>query len=166
MGLEPHGGVTAWLALSPSSRESGCMTMMPGSGKGGIRDHTDTFGEDNILTRGQEVNVDDTEYGVDLLLRPGQMSLHNRRVVHSSQPNNSGDRRIGVVIQSYLPPHVKQVKGEGLVQWARGSTIPSHHTSLSRPLGDMNEEDVARRDHVNAVWSEILYDNAEQKRDL
>ena len=166
MGLEPHDGVTAWLALSPSNAESGCMTMLPGSDRDGIRHHTDTFGEDNILTRGQEIEVGMDAGGVDLVLRPGQMSLHNRRVVHSSQPNNSADRRIGVVIQSYLPHHVHQVFGEGFVQWARGASAPSHHTVLRRPSGDMNPNDIASRNHVNAAWSDILYDNADQKRDL
>ena len=57
MGLEPHDGVTAWLALSLSNAQSGCMTMLPRSGHGGIRRHTDTFADDNILTRGQEADV-------------------------------------------------------------------------------------------------------------
>jgi non-haem Fe2+, alpha-ketoglutarate-dependent halogenase len=166
MGLEPHDGVTAWLALSPSNRTSGCMTMLPGSGHGGIRHHTDTFADDNILTRGQEAHVNEGEKGVDLILRPGQMSFHDRNVVHSSQPNIGDDRRIGVVIQSYLPPNVRQVKGEGFVQWARGADVPPHHTVLHRPTGDMMPDDVASREHVNAAWSEILYEGATQKRDL
>ena len=29
MGLEPHVGITAWLALSKSDDESGCMQMIP-----------------------------------------------------------------------------------------------------------------------------------------
>ncbi|MBT3557390.1 MAG: phytanoyl-CoA dioxygenase [Rhodospirillales bacterium] len=166
MGLVPHDGVTAWLALSPSNQESGCMTMLPGSGHGGIRDHNDTFGENNILTRGQEVDVAQDEGAIDLVLRPGQMSFHDREVVHSSKPNISDDRRIGIVIQSYLPPNVHQVKGEGFVQWARGAPVPAQHTALNRPQSDLDEAGVDERDHVNAAWSEILYDNATQKRDL
>ncbi|MGB1752673.1 MAG: phytanoyl-CoA dioxygenase family protein, partial [Paracoccaceae bacterium] len=58
MGLEPHIGITAWVALTEANDENGCMQMIPGS-HGEIRDHNDTFGEENILTRGQEVeNVD------------------------------------------------------------------------------------------------------------
>ena len=142
------------------------MTMLPGSGHGGIRDHNDTFGENNILTRGQEVDVAQDEGAIDLVLRPGQMSFHDREVVHSSKPNISDDRRIGIVIQSYLPPNVHQVKGEGFVQWARGAPVPAQHTALNRPQSDLDEAGVDERDHVNAAWSEILYDNATQKRDL
>ncbi len=166
MGLEPHDGTTAWLALSPSNAESGCMSMLPGSWKNGILTHTDTFGDDNILTRGQEIDVGETDNGVDLVLRPGQMSLHNRRIVHSSQPNRSDDRRIGIVIQSYLPPHVRQEGGEGFVQWGRGEPVPPHHTALKRASGDMMPDDIVMRDRVNAEWAKILYDNADQKRDL
>ena len=44
MGLEPHVGVTAWLALSPSIAESGCMRMIPGSHRDELHEHIDTFG--------------------------------------------------------------------------------------------------------------------------
>ena len=142
------------------------MSMLPGSGNDGIVDHTDTFEGDNILTRGQKIDIDDDAKAIDLVLRPGQMSLHDRRVIHSSQPNKSNDRRIGIVIQSYLPHNVHQTRGEGFAQWARGAAIPPQFTPLTRPKGEMNPDDVSQRDHVNALWSEILYENSDLKRDL
>lgn len=164
VGLEPHDGVTAWLALTPSTVESGCMQMLPGTHLDDIQHHTDTFGEDNILTRGQEVTVTDTSGSVDIILRPGQMSIHHPRVIHASKPNNSDDRRIGVVIQQLLPHHVHQTKGEPLAQWARGAAVPAHYTEMPRPAGDMNPDAVAWRDRANAMWADILYDDADKKR--
>ena len=42
-GLEPADIVTAWIALSPSTPESGCMRVVPGSHKRDVLPHTETF---------------------------------------------------------------------------------------------------------------------------
>ncbi len=164
MGLEPHIGVSAWLALSPSTVESGCMRMIPGTHKGGIRPHSDTFEEENILTRGQTIRDLEEDRAVDLVLRPGEMSLHHPRVIHSSQPNRSAARRIGVVTQAYFPPQVRQTLGPGYAQLVRGSDPFGHMVHLPRPSADMAPEDVSRRERVNLAWSDYLYRGAEKKR--
>ena len=56
-GLENEEQVTAWLALSPATVESGCMRFVAGSHHQ-ILEHQDTFADDNLLTRGQEIAVD------------------------------------------------------------------------------------------------------------
>ena len=165
MGLDPMTGVTAWLALSPSDLTSGCMRMIPGSHHGGILEHEDTFGEDNILTRGQQINGLDESKAVDLILRPGQMSLHNQQIAHASMPNRSDDRRIGFAIQSYLTPDVRQTLGRSLVQQVRGGPLPDHHEVYPRPQGDMTEQGLAHRDEMNGVYADILYNGAEKRRD-
>ncbi len=165
MGLEPHDGVTAWLALSPSNLESGCMRMLPGSHKGDIRLHNDTFDDDNILTRGQVIDGIDETAAVDLVLEPGEVSLHHLKVIHSSKPNRSQHRRIGFAIQSYLPPHVRQTKGAALAQLARGEDRHGHFQVTSRPQSDLGDQEVALRDHVNALWKDILYQGAAKRRD-
>lgn len=165
MGLEPHDGVTAWIALSPSNRETGCMRMLPGSHREEIRPHEDTFGETNILTRGQTIADVDEDAIVDLELSPGEMSFHHPRVIHGSRPNRGRDRRIGFTIQSYLPPDVRQTRGTTYAQVARGENRTGFLPSLPRPTGDMDPEDVARRDRVNALWSDILYQGARRRRD-
>ena len=57
-GLEPADIVTAWIALSPSTPESGCMRVVPGSHKRDVLPHTETFAAHNLLSRGQEVQVE------------------------------------------------------------------------------------------------------------
>ena len=54
-GLDGEELVTAWVALSPSTPESGCMKMLPGSHLDGKNPHHDTYGKNNILHRGQEL---------------------------------------------------------------------------------------------------------------
>ena len=140
------------------------MRMVPGSHKDNIREHEDTFADTNILTRGQTIDDVDEANVVDLVLEPGQLSFHHMRVIHSSQPNLSDDRRIGFVIQSYLQPHVRQTKGKAFAQVARGTDGQGNFPYASRPREDMQADDVAMRDEVNALWSDILYQGAEKRR--
>ncbi|MBT5434049.1 MAG: phytanoyl-CoA dioxygenase family protein, partial [Rhodospirillaceae bacterium] len=110
MGLEPDNGVTAWIALTHSNRNNGCMSMIPGSHTGGIRPHHDRFRDNNLLTRGQEIDDVDVDCAVDLILEPGEVSFHHMRTIHGSQPNRSDDRRIGYAVQSFIPVEVHQTK--------------------------------------------------------
>ena len=88
-GLSKPDVVTAWIALSPANKQSGCMKMMPGTHKWEQVEHKDTLAQENLLTRGQEIAVDvddkDAEY---LELEPGEISLHNIRTVHASAPKS------------------------------------------------------------------------------
>lgn len=163
MGLEPDVGITLWVALSHANEESGSMRMIPGS-HDRIRAHTDTYGEENILTRGQEVEDVDESTAVTLDLKPGQMSIHSDRVIHSSLPNRSDDRRIGFVLQCFIPPHVRQTIKPMAAQHVRGNDPYGHFEIIGRPKRDMDPADVAMRDRVNQVWSDILYHGAKQRR--
>ena len=112
VGLEPYEqATTAWLALSPSTSETGCMRMAPGTHKTPLRDHDDTFGDENILTRGQTIHGIDEAAAVELPLRPGQMSFHHLGVAHASAPNRGADRRIGFVLQHFVTPEVRSTLG-------------------------------------------------------
>ena len=67
MGLDSMNFPTPWIALSPSNKETGCMTMISGSHKLKIQEHEDTFAENNILTRGQVIQDVDESRAVDLI---------------------------------------------------------------------------------------------------
>ena len=93
-GLEPADIVTAWVAFTPSTVESGCMRVVPGTHQGGIVEHRETWDADNLLSRGQEIAVEvDVEKVVDVVLKPGEMSLHHVKIAHNSEPNRSAQRR-------------------------------------------------------------------------
>ena len=49
IGFEPHNWVTAWLAITDSNEENGCMRMWPGTHKEKIRAHKDRFDKYNLL---------------------------------------------------------------------------------------------------------------------
>jgi non-haem Fe2+, alpha-ketoglutarate-dependent halogenase len=110
-GLDPADIVTAWVALSESTAENGAMRVIPDTQRLEQIAHRDTFAANNLLTRGQEIAVEvDEAKAVMLSLQPGEMSLHHVRLIHGSDPNPSGKRRIGFAIR-YLPTHVRQVVG-------------------------------------------------------
>ena len=164
MGLKPHDFVTPWLALTDSNRENGCMSMIPGSHKNHIRTHEDTFDEDNILTRGQQVENVDESTAVDLVLRAGQMSLHHAEIIHGSQPNHSNRRRVGYAMQGFMPPHVRQEIGKNYWLDIQGDNSRNDSISLSRPSFDLDFTGVENRRLVNENWADILYHGASQKR--
>lgn len=164
VGISPHDYVTPWLALTPSNREAGCMSMIPGSHRDEIKPHRETFHDDNILTRGQAIQDVDESAAVDLILRPGQMSLHHCKVIHGSQPNRSGCRRVGFALQGYMPAGARQDLGENYWLPIRGQFMQPDFVALDRPLGDMDPAAVRERQKANHNWADILYHGASQKR--
>jgi len=95
-GLDDAEETTCWVALSTASNEAGCMRFVPGSHKTKIVPHNDTYSEDNLLTRGQEIAVEvDEKDAVIAALEAGQASMHHGHLFHASGPNTTADRRIG-----------------------------------------------------------------------
>ena len=90
---------TAWV-----KRSSKVCETISSSHKKGILPRADTFGENNMLSRDQEITVDlDERRAVDMVLRPGEMSLHHTWTAHGSRPNLSDRARMGFVI-TYMAP--------------------------------------------------------------
>jgi ectoine hydroxylase-related dioxygenase (phytanoyl-CoA dioxygenase family) len=108
-GLDSDKLVTAWVALTPATPANGGMRYVPGSHKTGLTAHRDTYSDDNILHRGQEVAGIDEAGAMDIVLAPGQASLHHGWVLHASAPNGSAERRIGLTFQ-YLDPSARQTR--------------------------------------------------------
>ena len=163
IGLEPHNWVTAWLALSDVTTENGCMYMWPGTHKEPLRDHVDTFGKDNLLTRGQTVPDVPEDETVPIELKPGQLSLHHPRVIHGSGHNTSKERRIGFAIQSYIGADVDQVIGKIYVQQARGEDPFGYHDHTDRPQETLTEQDIGFRDRANDALADIFYHGAQKR---
>ena len=165
MGFNLNDCATPWIALTPSNEETGCMMMIPGSHKNAIQHHEDTFAENNILTRGQVVpNVDESQ-AVNLILEPGEMSIHCGTIIHGSKENKSNQRRVGFALQSYVGSHIKQVVGQELWTHVRGKKRP--HTGiqfLHRPQFDMDPVTVSERKLANENLSNILYKDSKIKR--
>jgi non-heme Fe2+,alpha-ketoglutarate-dependent halogenase len=156
-GLSEPDVVTAWVAFSESSIESGAMRMVPGTHHEQVA-HCDTFAPDNLLSRGQEIMVDvDEAKAVDIVLHPGEMSLHHVRMFHGSPPNGSDDRRIGYAIR-YIPTRIRQMAGErDSASLVRGVDRYGHFDPEQPPARDLAPEAVARHAAIMKRQGEILY---------
>jgi len=163
IGLEPHNWVTAWVAITDSNEKNGCMRMWSGSHKDNLKEHDQKFDEGNLLTRGQTVKNVPKEKTTPLILEAGQMSLHHPTVVHGSDLNESNDRRIGFVIQSYIGTNVKQVLGKNSVQLARGVDRFNYHEIIGRPKNLLDAKDIKLKKLENENLQEIFYKGSDKK---
>lgn len=163
-GLSSPDVVTAWLALSPATLASGCMKMVPGGAELAQLPHHDSLAADNLLSRGQEIMVevddDEAEFAV---LQPGEISLHNIRTVHASEPNHSNDRRIGLAIR-YIAPHVYQTGASGDSAWlVRGSDNYGHFIHETPAQADMDAAALAEHERIMKLRQGVLYDGVKGK---
>jgi ectoine hydroxylase-related dioxygenase (phytanoyl-CoA dioxygenase family) len=103
-GLSTTPTTSAWIALSESNADNGCMRVIPGSHRNPMLPHRDTYSPQNLLGHGEEIQVEvDEAQAVDLVLRPGEMSLHQNNIIHGSGPFRSGEQRIGFVLRLVTP---------------------------------------------------------------
>jgi Phytanoyl-CoA dioxygenase (PhyH) len=133
-GLDSTRVTTAWVALTDSTIDNGCMRVVPGSHRQAILPHRDTYAPDNRLSRGQEIEVEVSEDdAVDVMLRAGEMSLHHVNIIHGSNPNPSDGSRIGFAPR-FTTPETRQVDGEPpTAVLARGHDWHGHFKLLSAP---------------------------------
>jgi len=133
------------------------MGFIPGTHKTDQIPHRDTFAQNNLLTRGQEVAVAVNEAdAVAIELQPGEMSLHHVRLVHGSPPNPSNDRRIGFAIR-YIPTSVAQIAGEDSATLVRGVDNHHHFELEPRPAHDMDPAFVKLHKDIAERSARILY---------
>src|SRR5690349_8734244 len=142
--LDPICHVTAWVALTDASIEAGCMEVVPGSHKLGQLRHADMQDPDNLLSRGQTLNVEvDRSKTAFMPVKAGQFSLHHTHLVHNSRPNQSNDRRIGLGI-SYIPTHARCTAANRVTAMlVRGQDKYGHFDDERRPVAEAGPEERA-----------------------
>jgi ectoine hydroxylase-related dioxygenase (phytanoyl-CoA dioxygenase family) len=145
-GFNNDDQVSVWLALSAATSESGCMKMIPGSHRQGQAEHKLTDDQSNVLLSGQTISDVDESIAVLCELEPGQASFHHGWTQHSSMPNASDDRRIGLNIQ-FLAPHVKQMKqANDSAILVRGEDRHYHFKVDQAAVSDLDSEAMLRQD--------------------
>ena len=161
-GLDNDELVSVWVALSPASEAAGCMSVIPGSHRE-LLTHDETYHEDNLLTRGQELSIDvSSRTTVPMPLEPGQASFHNVKAAHGSGPNSTDDRRIGLSLH-YMPTHTRQL----LAEWdsaalVRGVDRFGHFEIAPRPASDFDPPAVEFHARAAKALREIVYQGADQ----
>ncbi len=160
-GLSSPDVVTAWVAFTPSTVETGCMRVIPGTHLVDQLPHRETYAADNLLSRGQEVEATvDERQAVDVVLEPGQISLHHVRLIHGSEPNVGTHRRIGFAIR-YVPTHVRQLSGQrDYASLVRGHDAFGHFLHEPVPAADFDPAVVALHAEAYQAQMKILYAGA------
>jgi non-haem Fe2+, alpha-ketoglutarate-dependent halogenase len=126
--------VSAWIALSDSTLENGCMRVVRGSHRGGRVQHCNSaISEKNLLTSGLEIACQVHECdATNVVLRSGEMSLHHVNLVHGSNPNYSSVPRLGFAVR-YVTPTVRQCVAKVPTVLARGRDDEGYFEILDEP---------------------------------
>lgn len=142
-GLSPSDKmVSAWIALTPSTPESGNMQVVKNTHNKGIFDHKETFHPDNMLSVGQEVEFPFTSDDItDVTLRPGQFSLHHLDTIHGGKPNESDQDRIGLVFR-FAATGIRQEKPNDAATLVRGED-DGHFRLEPTPQEELGEAELA-----------------------
>jgi len=163
-GLSEPEIVTAWVAFTPSTVQSGCMRVVPGTHMVDQVPHRDTHAANNLLSRGQEIAVEVKESeAVDLVLAPGQMSLHHVRLFHGSGVNQAPHRRIGLALR-YIPTRIHQTAGrEDSATLVRGADRYGNFIAEPTPARENDPECLAFHAAMIERTTGILYRGAAKR---
>jgi len=101
--MRPLATCSVWIALDPVSTSNGCMRFIPGSHRQQELYRHHVSNRDNLVLN-LELDQDqfDEAKAVNVELEPGQMSLHDVRLIHGSLANTSGQRRAALIMR-YMP---------------------------------------------------------------
>jgi non-heme Fe2+,alpha-ketoglutarate-dependent halogenase len=153
-GLAPFEHVTAWVALTDSTPENGCVQIIPASHTTGQRPHFDQPDPKAMLSRGQTLaDAVDEGGAVDLVLRAGEVSFHHTLAFHRSGINRTDARRIGIGI-SYIPTRVRHVGATRLsATLVRGTDPHGYFDHEPTPRADADAAALAAHaDSVARFW--------------
>jgi non-heme Fe2+,alpha-ketoglutarate-dependent halogenase len=140
LGQDVPAAVSAWVALTPSTAENGCLRVLPGSHSQGVMPYDHDPGPDKMLLSGLRVSEEIDETGaVDIVLGPGEAALLHINTLHGSSANLSPNKRIGFAIR-YVAPYVRQSLSNNPVFVARGRDVHSHYpVRLEPPTATVEE---------------------------
>jgi ectoine hydroxylase-related dioxygenase (phytanoyl-CoA dioxygenase family) len=149
MGFDGGATTTAWVALGASTPANGCMRAVPGPGR-----HTEPRPQPGRRTLAPE---DETAI-VDVILREGEMSLHDADIMHGSGPNLSSEKRVGFAIR-FVTPDARPRQGRPPVILARGRDDHPHFTIVEPPGERSAEQALAAMREAAAHHLEAVLDN-------
>ncbi len=136
---DDNAQVSMWLAIAPAPVESGCMVMVPGSHKAGRAEHVERPGDGNVLLLGQQIEDVDVELARPCALEAGEASFHHGWTIHTSAPNTTDDRRIGLNVQ-FVAPHNHQTGEDMTATLLRGEDRYGHYRPEPRPSGEIDRD--------------------------
>ena len=95
--LQPMHAISLWLAIDHSGPKNGCLKMIPGTQRLSVKKLKLNEEEPNMLFSTIDDEVDSAA-AVNIVLEPGDVSVHNPFIIHGSEANKSNKRRCGLDI--------------------------------------------------------------------
>jgi non-haem Fe2+, alpha-ketoglutarate-dependent halogenase len=137
--LSPHRAVTVWLAFTDSDEENGAMRVIPGTHRVGRIKHVHSDSTSDVLHMELAPGTVREADAVPLILKAGQVSLHDDNIVHGSVANHSPRLRCGLTMR-YSAGEVKCDLGVWpffKAYWLRGVDRWQHNPAGTPPTGLM-----------------------------
>ena len=101
--IRPLATCSVWIAIDASMPENGCLRVIPGSHRSlKLAPHQQNDAEGLALNQELEKDQFDESEAVDIVLEPGQISLHDVYLYHGSEANKSDKSRRGMTLR-YMP---------------------------------------------------------------
>lgn len=109
--LSSDNVVTAWIALTRSTKSNGCLHLVKENSDieaGDLdvsnpyisyRNSEKTTEKEDLISFNQKIVGNPSKYALPVELKPGQFSLHGIQVIHGSGPNTSDIDRIGYAVR-------------------------------------------------------------------
>ena len=139
------------------------MRVLPGSHAGPDLLHKETYHDDNMLTRGQQITGIDEERAVNLEVDTGEATVFAYRIAHASHPNQTDDRRIGLAIR-YIPPDTQQAySNQDSAVLVRGIDRIGNFKSEPEPRYDFDPVTVEFHRESEEIRRQILYHGTDWK---
>jgi ectoine hydroxylase-related dioxygenase (phytanoyl-CoA dioxygenase family) len=143
--IRPLANCTVWVALEPSTVENGCLRVIPRSHLARIsHPHLHEDRQDLALQQRLADDSFDEASAVDVVLQPGQMSMHDVYMIHGARANRSTRRRTGVALR-YMPGSSVFERGLDPVQGQSGVPV----SFATRPLWLLRGRDRTGRNDFN-----------------
>lgn len=158
-GFADHA-VRVWLALTETTTDNGTMRFLQGSH---LPSPSAAHSDGNGITWGTEATGEyqDAEE-VAVLLRPGQASLHQPLIVHSSGPSTADSDRVCFAID-YITPEVTPTNGVDGALLVRGEDTHGHFWAESRAEGDFHPDAIRHFQEAVAVRERYLFSSLRRK---
>lgn len=126
--VEPMNIVTVWLAIDPSTKENGCMYVIPRTHREAQQGYSDYEAVDaarHVFTSEIIKSQRDESKAVACELQPNHASMHDARLMHGSEANKSNIRRCGYTMR-YMSSACRladSYKGRHQIYLARGRDL-------------------------------------------
>ena len=96
--IDPPALVTCWIALDDVTIDNGCMWCLPGSHRGELLDHSQSWDAgDRLDVQVPDAKIDSSRE-TPIEMSAGSCSFHHSMLLHRSGPNHTGAPRRGLAV--------------------------------------------------------------------